>query len=578
MKNDNHQSTLREGAAIDAAEWATMRGRLDRRGFLGVLVSAGFSFATADAMAQQAVAVQANQEALANALQASYDYIVVGAGSSGCVVARRLAENPAAKVLLIEAGGSDDVDSVNNPGIWFSNIRSPLDWGFTAEPSKAVNGRALILPMGKVIGGGSSINGSIYVRGHKSDYDGWARESGDAMWGYEHVLDIYRRIEDFQGPADAQRRGRGGLFHSQIANDPNPVAPAMVRAAKSVGIPSFDDINGAMMEGPGGCGLAQHTIKDGRRHSVAKVYLHPVMAQANLTVLTGAEVGRLNLSGKRVTGIEMTWRGKTQKIGASKEVILCAGAINSPRILMHSGIGDEKELKAAGIHVAHHLPGVGRNFQDHVLVAGCIWEYPKARPPRNNAAECTLFWKSDSRLASPDMQPIQVEIPFANEVTGKQFKVPPAAWSIAPGLVKPKSRGRLTVRGASPKDGVRIEANFLQDPADLKALVRAVELSREIGNSLEMREFVKREIMPGPMKGKSLENFVRNAASTYYHEVGTCRMGRDELAVVDAQLRARGIDGLRLADGSIMPEITGGNTMMPCVIIGERMGEILKAA
>ena len=213
MKNDNHQSTFRQGDTIDAAEWAAMRGRLDRRGFLGVLVSAGFSFATADAMAQQAVAVQANQEALANALQASYDYIVVGAGSSGCVVARRLAENPAAKVLLIEAGGSDDVESVNNPGIWFTNIRSPLDWGYTAEPSKAVNGRALILPMGKVIGGGSSINGSIYARGHKNDYDGWAREAGDAMWGYDHVLDIYRRIEDFQGPTDAQRRGRGGLMN-----------------------------------------------------------------------------------------------------------------------------------------------------------------------------------------------------------------------------------------------------------------------------------------------------------------------------------------------------------------------------
>ncbi len=570
-------NNLRIGDTVDAAEWAAMRGRTDRRTFLGVLLAAGYSLTAADAMAQQADAVRANQEALAAALQTSYDYIVVGAGSSGCVVAHRLAENSAARVLLLEAGGSDEVDSVTNPGIWFTNIRSALDWGYTAEPSKAVNGRALILPMGKVIGGGSSINGSIYARGHQRDYDGWAEAAGDRMWGYEHVLEIFRRIEDFQGPADPRRRGRGGLFHSQIANDPNPVAPAMVKAANSVGIPSFDDINGAMMEGAGGCALAQHAIKDGRRHSVARTYLHPAMAKPNLTVLTGAEVTRLMLAGQRATGIEMTWRGRPLKIAAGKEVILCAGAINSPRILMHSGIGDANDLKKAGVAVTHNLPGVGRNFQDHVLAAGCIWEYPSALPPRNNAAECTLFWKSDAGLPGPDLQPIQVEIPFANEVTGKQFQVVPGAWSIAPGLVKPKSRGRVMVRGPEVKDGMRIEANFLQHPGDLKALVRAVELSREIGNAREMREFVKREVMPGPLKGKALEDFVRNAAGTYYHEVGTCRMGRDRDAVVDAQLRVRGIEGLRVADGSIMPEVTTGNTMIPCVVIGERMGEILKS-
>ena len=215
---------------------------------------------------------------------------------------------------------------------------------------------------------------------------------------------------------------------------------------------------------------------------------------------------------------------------------------------------------------------------DHILLGGCLWEYNTPEAPRNNLAECTFFWKSDSKLASPDLQPFQIEIPFTSEATAKQYQVPQAAWSIAPGLVQPKSRGHLELQSADPHDRLKIHANFLSDPADVKALVRAVELCREIGNQAELRAYAKREVMPGPLSPKQMESFVRDAALTYWHETGTCKMGRDQMAVVDSQLRVYGIDGLRVADGSIMPRVTTGNTMAPCMIIGERMAEILKQA
>ena len=576
MDNTESGHPLAQGDALDAAEMALAKGRLDRRGFMAWALAAGASMTAACSMAEKAVAVRDNQAALNRALTDSYDYVICGAGSAGCVVAHRLSQDPAVRVLLIEAGGSDDVDSVNNPGVWFTNLGSPLDWSFKTTPNPSLNNRSVPQPMGKALGGGSAINAMAYVRGHKNDFDHWAAEAGDDAWNYRHVLDLYKSIEDWQGAPDPGWRGQGGIFWVQPAKDPNPVAPAMVNAARGVGIPSFADHNGRMMEGPGGCAIANTTIKDGRRHGVARTYLYPAMSRPNLTVLTGADVQRVVLQGTKAVGIEVLKDGKLRVFKASREIILSTGAVNTPRILMHSGIGDEAELRRKNIPVVHHLPGVGQNYHDHLLLAGCIWEYPKAIPPRNNAAECTFFWKSDSSLPTPDLQPFQIEIPYANEITSKQFPMAEAAWSIAPGLVKPKSRGRLTVKSNQPADGVVIDANFLSHPDDLKALLRGVDLCRDIGNAPELREFVKREVMPGPLKGQDMVNFIRNSAGTYFHEVGTCRMGRDALAVVDAKLKVRGIEGLRIADGSIMPTVTTGNTMMPCVIIGERMAQILR--
>jgi choline dehydrogenase len=579
MQEHQHDAAgLEHGDRINSLELAMMRGQLDRRSFMKFATALGLSASAAGAIARQAEAVAANQAERAQQLLSQYDYIVCGAGSSGCVVASRLSENPDVKVLLLEAGGSDQVASIQDPGIWFTNLGTEREWGDQSTPQRHLNGRTLKLAMGKAVGGGSSINVMAYARGHKNDFDFWAAEARDPAWNYEHVLAIYKRIENWQGAPDPARRGTGGHVWIQPARDPNPVAPAMMKAAAGVGIPSFEDHNGVMMEGPGGCAIANTSIKEGRRLNMAAHYLHPAMQRPNLTVLTGAEVQKVALSGKRATGVEFTWQGKLHKVGAAKEIVLSAGALNSPKLLMLSGIGDEVQLKRAGVRPLHHLPGVGRNFQDHILLGGCIWEYNTPQAPRNNLAECTLFWKSDSRLATPDLQPFQIEIPYTSEATAKSYQIPQAAWSIAPGLVRPESRGHLELQSANPRDRLKIHANFLSHPADMKALVRAVELCREIGNAPELREFAKREVMPGPLKGRDMENFVRDAALTYWHETGTCKMGAGRMAVVDGKLRVRGIEGLRVADGSIMPRVTTGNTMAPCMIIGERMADILKHA
>jgi choline dehydrogenase len=392
------------------------------------------------------------------------------------------------------------------------------------------------------------------------------------------VLGIYRRIEDWQGPADEKRRGKGGLVWVAPAKDPSPLAPAMVKAADSIGITAYEDQNGAMMEGVGGCAIANLRIRDGRRVNVPTSYLHPVMGQPNLTVLTGAQVRRVVLSGKKATGVEFTWNGSTRRIDAGREVILSMGAIQTPHILMLSGIGDQAELKRVGIDAVHHLPGVGQNFQDHTMIGGCVWEPNEGLPARNNSAEATFFWKSNASIPTPDLQPFLIEIPYVSEVTGPQFKPPATCWSIAPGIVRPKSRGYLKLRSSKPDDKIAVFANSLQEKSDVDVLIRGIELVRELGNSAVMKPFVKREVVPGPLKGAELEAFVRNGAVSYFHASCTCKMGHDDMSVVDNNLKVRGIDNLRIADGSIMPDVTTGNTMAPCVVIGERMAEILATA
>ena len=351
----------------------------------------------------------------------------------------------------------------------------------------------------------------------------------------------------------------------------------MVDGAAAIGIPAFADLNARLMEAPGGCAIVNVAIKDGRRHSVFANYLQPILDRPNITVLINAAVQKLALDGTTAAGVVVRVGGGTRTISANREIILSSGAINTPRILMLSGIGDEIVLKSAGVPVVHKLSGVGKNFRDHVLLAGCVWEYKTPLPPRNCIGECTFFWKSDTALDTPDLQPFQNEVPYASEVTAGQFGMPEAGWSILPGLVRPESHGTVAIRSGDPTESPVIDASFLSEPKDVEALVRCVELCREIGNGAEMRPFVKREVMPGPLKGKALEAFVRDAATTFFHQSCTCRMGQDEGAVVDSELKVRGIDRLRIADGSIMPRVTTGNTMMPCVIIGERMGEILTA-
>ena len=575
MNQQHGNPELLQGDILNALEDALYRGNLGRRDFLRLAVAAGAGMAAAQSMAQDGSDAAITQLYNAANLQPEYDYIVVGSGSGGAVVAGRLAAESDARVLVLEAGGTDRVEAVLNPGLWPTNIRSERDWGHSAAPGAAVNNRALILPMGKVVGGGSSVNVMVWSRGHKNDFDAWAAETGDPGWSYARVLDIYKRIEDWQGAPDPARRGKGGRRWITPPQNPNPIAPAMLDAAASVGIPKFADQNGAMMEGAGGAALANLRIRDGRRRNIPSDYLYQALKRRNITLLTGAEVQTLQMEGNRVKGLTFVRNGQVHTVAAARRVVLSAGAINTPKILMLSGIGDEVELKRHGIKTVAKLPGVGRNFQDHVLVAGCVWEYNKALPPANSAAEATFFWKSDASLAGPDLQPFQIEVPYASEVTGPQFNAPAGCWSIAPGLVRPKSRGRVSLASSNPAAMAQIDGAFLTHPDDVKALLRGIELCREIGNSAAMKEFVKREVMPGPLARQDMTSFLRNAAGTYFHQSCTCKMGRGDMAVVDGRLSVRGVEGLSIADASVMPTVSTGNTMAPTVVIGERMADIL---
>jgi choline dehydrogenase len=576
MNTESQYPNAPSDGLLEHLERALIAGRTSRRGFMRAAAATGFSTLGLSALADELDAIRANQNERSAKLQATYDYVVIGTGTAACALVGKLATRKDASILMIEAGDWDVAPSVLDPSVWFTNLGSERDWKDVALASPSTNNRAIPEHMGRVVGGGSSINATIWARPFKADLENWADASGDRDWGYESGLEVFRRMESWQGTPDARYRGKNGPVWCQPANNPHPVAPAMLAACRSLGYPVFADQNGAREESGIGFALMNQIIRDGRRQSMARAYLYPVLSRPNVTVLVNTHVDRLTFSGTKVTGVQIATATGPKNIGAGTEVIVSAGGINTPKLLMLSGIGDEAQLRQHGIKTLVNAREVGRNFQDHILHGGCIWEPKEHIPHRNSAANAAGFLKSQPSLASPDVNLVQIELPYASDVVGKEYSPPGTSWALCAGLVAPKSRGEIRLKSANPSDRPVVDARFMSHPDDVKALTFAIEACREIGNSPAMKDFVKREVAPGKtLTGKAMEDFVRNGATTYFHQSGTCRMGKDADAVVDSKLRVNGVQGLLIADSSIMPRIVSVATMAACALIGERMADIL---
>ncbi|GBR08483.1 GMC family oxidoreductase [Acetobacter oeni] len=524
-----------------------------------------------------------------------FDYIIVGGGSAGCVLAAHLSENPSARVCLIEAGGRDTNPLIHMPIGFAKMTTGPLTWGLTTVPQKHANNRQIPYVQAKVLGGGSSINAEVFTRGHPSDYDRWAEEGAEG-WAFRDIQKYMLQSEGNTLLSGAWHGTDGPLGVSNLSS-PSPVTQAFVQSCQESGIPYNADFNGPVREG---AGMYQLTVRNNRRCSTAVGYLRPVLKRTNLHVITGAQVLRIIFSGSRATGVEYAVHGAVKTVSADQEIIITSGAIGTPKLLMLSGIGPAAHLREHNIPVIRDLPGVGQNLQDHfgvdivaelkthdsfdkynklhwMLWAGLQYAMFRSGPVASNVVEGGAFWYSDKKAPCPDLQ---FHFLAGAGAEAGVASVPRGVSGVTLNsyTLRPKSRGSVTLQSSDPRQAPLVDPNFLADPEDLRISAEGVRISLDIFRRHSLAKYIRKISFfdDNPLTPASFEDYARQHGRTSYHPTCTCKMGRDKMSVVDPQLRIHGLDGIRICDSSVMPSLIGSNTNAPTIMIAERAADLIR--